>query len=214
MIPLLLGHRGARANTEIQENSIASFDLALQHGCDGFEFDVRKSLDGEAVICHDPKWRGRTISKTRAALLDLPTLQNVVRLYSRRAFLDIELKVPGVEEQTLSAVRVHAPTKGYVISSFIGAVLRRIALVDSQAALGIICGNHSQLKVWRDLPVQYVIAEKKLVTRKLVWEVHEAGKRIMVWTVNRASGMKRFAEYGLDGIISDETKRLVATLEE
>ena len=32
-LPLLLGHRGARASTGIPENTFASFDLALEHGC-------------------------------------------------------------------------------------------------------------------------------------------------------------------------------------
>ena len=48
-----LGHRGARAVRQIPENTLASFELCLQHGCDGFEFDVRLSADGQAVICHD-----------------------------------------------------------------------------------------------------------------------------------------------------------------
>ncbi|MCU1303492.1 MAG: glycerophosphoryl diester phosphodiesterase, partial [Candidatus Sulfotelmatobacter sp.] len=50
--PLLLGHRGVRAEKSIPENSLPSFDLALAQGCDGFEFDVRLSADGQAVICH------------------------------------------------------------------------------------------------------------------------------------------------------------------
>jgi glycerophosphoryl diester phosphodiesterase len=213
MMPLRLGHRGARASTEIQENSLASFDLALEHGCDGFEFDVRKSLDGEAVICHDPKWRGKTISKTGAALLGLPALQDVIRLYSLHAFLDIELKVPGLEDQALAALLAHPPSRGYVISSFLTVVVKRIAVLDAHVQLGIICGNRAQLSAWRDLPVKFVMVEKKLVTPKLVVEMHDAGKRIIVWTVNRASSMERFAEFGVDGIISDDTERLVATLE-
>lgn len=209
---LLLGHRGAQADREVRENTMASFDLCLQHGCDGFEFDLRKSLDGEAVICHDPKWKGRTISNTRALQLGLPTLASVVRRYSSRAFLDVELKVPGLEEQVLSLLQANMPTGGYVISSFLPGILKTIALLNSRAPLGIICGNRSHLSARHDLPVQYVIVEKALVDRKLVEEIHGDGKRIMVWTVNRAPSMLRFAKCGVDGIISDETARLVTTL--
>ena len=49
-IPLLLGHRGARVGKSIPENTLASFDLALASGCDGFEFDVRLTADGQAVV--------------------------------------------------------------------------------------------------------------------------------------------------------------------
>jgi len=56
--PLLLGHRGARAEKSIPENTLASFDCALAQGCDGFEFDVRLSADGQPVICHDTRVHG------------------------------------------------------------------------------------------------------------------------------------------------------------
>ena len=48
--PLLLGHRGMRGSPEVKENTIEAFDLALQHGCHGFEFDVRLTGDRRAVI--------------------------------------------------------------------------------------------------------------------------------------------------------------------
>jgi len=49
--PLLLGHRGARRKAP--ENTLTAFDLALAHGCDGFEFDVRCTADRYFVLCHD-----------------------------------------------------------------------------------------------------------------------------------------------------------------
>ena len=62
--PLLLGHRGARMVRTIQENSVASFDRALADGCDGFEFDVRLTSDGEAVLWHDAGF-GKRLPRTR-----------------------------------------------------------------------------------------------------------------------------------------------------
>ena len=44
--PLLLGHRGARSEKSIPENTLASFDLRSP-GCDGFEFDVRLTAEGK-----------------------------------------------------------------------------------------------------------------------------------------------------------------------
>ena len=41
-----------------REQRFASFDLALKHGFDGFEFDVRLTACGTAVVCHDPKVGG------------------------------------------------------------------------------------------------------------------------------------------------------------
>src|SRR3981081_569227 len=106
---LLLGHRGARAIRQIPENTLASFELCLQHGCDGFEFDVRRSADGQAVICHDATVCGMEIANTDFEPLPLPTLEDVLRQFADRAFLDIELKVAGLAAQTLAEVRRHPP---------------------------------------------------------------------------------------------------------
>jgi glycerophosphoryl diester phosphodiesterase len=48
----IIGHRGAAAYAP--ENTMASFQLALEQGADGLEFDVRITSDGEAVVLHDP----------------------------------------------------------------------------------------------------------------------------------------------------------------
>ena len=60
--PLLLGHRGA--SKYVPENTLPAFNLALKHGCDGFEFDVRYSSDGQTVLCHDPFLNGLEIGAT------------------------------------------------------------------------------------------------------------------------------------------------------
>jgi glycerophosphoryl diester phosphodiesterase len=90
MTPLLLGHRGARADKSIPENTLASFDLALAQGCDGFEFDVRLTSDGQAVICHDATSGRLKIAESPAQSLNLPGLREVLTRY-QNAFLDIEL---------------------------------------------------------------------------------------------------------------------------
>src|SRR5438046_1133452 len=104
--PLLLGHRGARALKSIPENSLASFDRCLADGCDGFEFDVRLTADEQAVICHDPKFEGRCIAKSPATVLPkLPSLEEVLKRYQESAFLDIELKVAGLERITADLLK-------------------------------------------------------------------------------------------------------------
>jgi glycerophosphoryl diester phosphodiesterase len=212
MTPLLLGHRGARAFLQIPENTLASFELCLQHGCDGFEFDVRLSADGEAVICHDATIGGMKIEKTASRSLALPTVEDVLRQFAQRAFLDIELKVAGLERQTLAELRKHPPQRGYVVSSFLPDVLMAIHDLDPAVPLGFLCDSRDQLRDWRETPAEWVIPQFKLTDRELVELVHAAGKRIMVWTVNRAKSMREFAEWDVDAIIADETELLVRSL--
>ena len=210
--PLLLGHRGARASLHIPENTLASYELCLQQGCDGFEFDVRLSADGQAVICHDPTTRRMKIEKTASTILELPALSQVLEQFAHRAFLDIELKVPGLERQTLYALSSHPPQKQFVVSSFLPAVLTTIHDLDPSVPLGLLCDTRAQLKSWRDLPAQWIIPRYDLAKRELIQQIHDAGKRAMLWTVNNADRMRQFAEWGADAIISDETERLVTVL--
>jgi glycerophosphoryl diester phosphodiesterase len=210
--PLLLGHRGARAVESIPENTFASFDRALADGCDGFEFDVRLTEDEEAVVFHDPKVDGFNVSRSTAKQLSqLPRLRDVLQRY-RDSFLDIELKVKGLERIVLDLFLRHKPRKGFVVSSFIPGALKSVRELDATIPLGLICESPTQLRFWTELPVQYVIAQQELVEPELVRKIKGAGKKVFVWTVNDPTEMLRFAEYGVDGIISDETSLLCRTL--
>jgi glycerophosphoryl diester phosphodiesterase len=212
-LPLLLGHRGARSTKSVPENTFASFDLALQHGCDGFEFDVRLTADKQAVVCHNPKHRSAVIARSQSQrLADLPRLDDILIRYGQRVFLDIELKVGGMESMVLAALRDHRPERGYVVSSFLPDVLMELKARSAIVPTGIICDKQRQLASWRKLPIDYVIAEKSLVKPALVEEIHATGRKLLVWTVNDIKSMRWFSRWGVDGIISDDTQRLVRTL--
>ncbi len=202
--PLFLGHCGARASRHIPENSLASFELCLQQGCDGFEFDVRRSADGQAVVGHDPVVGEMRVAETVAATLGLPTLEDVLRQFASRAFLDIELKVGGLEQETISLLRTHSPSKRCVVSSFLPEVLVALHGLDAAIPLGFICDRREEVERWRELPVAWVIPQVALADQALIDEVHAAGKKVMVWTVNREDKIRTFVEWGVDAVVSDE----------
>jgi glycerophosphoryl diester phosphodiesterase len=210
--PLLLGHRGARAEKSIPENTLASFDLALAQGCDGFEFDVRLTGDGQAVICHDAAIHGLEIARSSAQELILPRLGQVLARYRSIAFLDIELKVQGLEKMTAELLQKFPPCRGSVVSSFLPEVLETIYGLDPAMPLGLICETRAQLSRWPQLPVAYVIPHYKLVRQDSVAKIRAAGKKILVWTVNLPANMRGFSKWGVEGIISDHPKRLASTL--
>ena len=211
--PLLLGHRGARVSKAVPENTFASFDLALEHGCDGFEFDVRLTACGTAVVCHDPKVGKIAVARARAGQLSkLPQMKGVLQRYGQRAFLDIELKVKDLESKVLAALGEYPPERGYVVSSFIPDVVMYLEARNAAASIGIICETPAQLAQWPKLPVDYVIVHQSLVDWKLVQDVQNARLKVFVWTVNDRETMVRLANWGVDGIVSDDTELLVHTL--
>src|SRR5579871_2045884 len=210
--PLLLGHRGARALKSIPENTFASFDRALADGGDGFEFDVRLTADAVPVICHDPRFEGIEIAQASAERFpELPRLESVLDRYRGRAFLDIELKVPGLESITARLLH-NFPLQRVVVSSFLPEVLQGLFAEDPNIPQGLICEKESELSRWKDLPIEYVIPHHKLVALDLIAEWKRANKKILVWTVNSPARMRRLKAWGVDGIISDNPKLLVQTL--
>lgn len=212
--PLLLGHRGLRSRSlRVRENTVAAFDLALQHGCDGFEFDVRLTADDRAVICHGGRFAGITIARAACKRLRaLPLLEDVFARYASRAFLDIELKVPGIESYVLESIFEFPPQCGYVVSSFLPVVLLDLNKRNQSVPLGVICETSKQLGAWPELPVEYVIVNEPLITPTLIAQLHSVGKKVFGWTINKKASMIRLGNLGIDGIVSDKTELLVTTL--
>ena len=223
--PLLLGHRGARATRSIPENTLPSFELCLQHGCDGFEFDVRATAGGSLVVCHDETFRetsvvgmsGEELGRWQAQRF-LPSLQELLSRFSSQCFLDIELKAPGLETQVLELLQLHPPARGCVITSFLPEVLVRLRDLDRSVELGFLfdeslggSGGGFAEVLSQSLPVQWVLPEWHLLDEALAADLHSAGKRIGAWTVNGAADMTRLAALGAEMLISDETEYLVNT---
>lgn len=225
MRPLLLGHRGLRlrgfqrltSKTPV-ENSLPAFEYALSQGCDGFEFDVRHTRDGRSVLWHDPKLHGREIATTDYADLTarnestLYCLEEVLRQFGSRAYLDIELKVAGYEEVIAAALKQNLPQRGFVLSSFLPKVLSRVHNIDDQIPLGYICEERAILARWTELPIRVVLPRYDFVSFSLIQEVHQRGQQIMTWTVNSPRRMKQLATWGVDGLISDDPELLVRTI--
>src|SRR5205823_13230770 len=138
-------------------------------------------------------------------------LGDVIGRFATRAFLDIELKIAGMEEAVADAVR-DLPRDRFVLSSFLPNVLSRLRLVDLKLPTGLIFDRDRTLADWRDIPVRYVIAEQSLITPALVREAHAAGKQVFAWTVNDACDMLRLRDWQVDGIIFDDTQLLCRTV--
>ncbi len=175
--------------------------------------NVRLTADGRSIICHDPKLAGLEVA--RSTYTDIypqagaPCLEHVLARFASRAFLDIELKVAGLEDAVFACLRESPARRGYVVSSFFPEVVKAVA--ERGLVTGFICDTQRELARWTGLPGQYVIPHYKLVNRRLVEEIHAGGRKVLVWTVNDERQMRRLADWGVDAIISDDTALLART---
>jgi len=222
--PLLLGHRGVRLRGLSRlssrlpgENSLAAFEFALASGCDGFEFDVRHTCDGQNVLWHDPDLCGKTIADSKYSQLHdrggntLPVLEDVLAQFGKRAFLDIELKATGGEAAVLASLHETGLHSKVLASSFLPDVLYAMKRLNAGLSLGFLCDQKATLAHWREMPVGVVLPQDRLITKALIAEVHEDGRQIMAWTVNAAARMGQLARWGIDGLISDDPRLLYQT---
>ncbi len=169
------------------------------------------------MLWHDPKWRGIEISATDFADLEgrsgarLPLLEDVLFQFAQRCYLDIELKVPGNEAGVISALKAQSPQRGFVLSSFYPEILARLRALDASLPLGFLCDREKAVAVWREMPVSVFLPQDSFVRPSLVEEAHSRGLQIMTWTVNHARRMRELADWGIDGIISDDPELLYQT---
>ena len=57
-----------------------------------------------------------------------------------------------------------------------------------------------------------MIPHHRLATLSLLRQLENAGKRVIVWTVNNPASMLQFRDRGVDGIISDDAELLCQTV--
>jgi glycerophosphoryl diester phosphodiesterase len=213
MASRLVSHR----NDSPVENSLAAFEYALSQGCDGFEFDVRQSRDGRNVLWHDPDWKGKEIAVTDYADLSdrdgchVACLEDVLKQFGQRAYLDIELKVAGNEESVVAALCARPPQRGFIVSSFLREVLVRVHEIDGRLPLGYICDRGDRMDPWRQLPIRVFLPRHDFVSKRLIEESHRLGRQLMTWTVNSERQMRQLGVWGVDGLISDDPQLLCRT---
>jgi glycerophosphoryl diester phosphodiesterase len=191
---LLLGHRGSLRHAP--ENTLASFEIALEHGCDGFECDVRLTVDRHAAVFHDPAITGLIVSdatfaelREAASKIHVPSLREVWTQFAQRCFLNVELKVPGLEEHVLALYAADPPKHGLLVSSFVPEVVESLHRASQEIPLGYICKDPAKLDRWRDLPINTAVLHYSVISPELVAELQAAKKKVYSWTVNAESEM-------------------------
>jgi glycerophosphoryl diester phosphodiesterase len=163
---LIVGHRGASAYRP--ENTLASFELAVEQGADAIELDVHLTTDGQLAVIHDPTLE-RTTSATgsvaamtmreikkadagatfevsdgsrpyRGKRLKVPTLPEVLAWLPAGIGLVVEIKAREAVDATVEALRDSAVrgADAVTIISFDEATIDRVRELDSELPTGYL----------------------------------------------------------------------------
>lgn len=191
------------------------------------ELDVRQTGDRALIIFHDDRINGRyvrdldlkTVRKMGHQIgIDIPCLEQVLRITRKRIKLDIEIKEQGHEREILDLVLKYESRKNVIFTSFHLQTTETIKAIDPRFRVGLILGKKksgiSGVDRWIEPPfkerilaprIDFLIVHWKLLkpgfASALIWRQQ---KNILVWTVNsRRKILKFLKDKRISGIITD-----------
>src|SRR3989344_4426397 len=222
---LKIGHRGAAGHEP--ENTLISFQRAIELGADMIELDVQLCKSGELVVIHDDtlerttNGHGRVGEKTQTELkaLDagkgqkISTLDEVIKLVGLRTKINVELKGKGTARPLADLIyRYTGPGGGqnqFLVSSFDIDELFKFRAIDQFSRIGLIFKKLANdiFQIAEELSCYSIHPSVGLTTAELLDEAHEMGLKVFVWTANASPDISLLKAMGVDGIFSDFSDR-------
>ena len=224
---LCIGHRGAMGHAP--ENTVLSIRKAIELGADWVEIDVHLA-DGQLIVIHNEtldrttngrgKLSGYSIAKLRALEAGrgekIPTLQEVIEEVKGKVGLNIELK--GIATGEAVAIQLLALDKEHqeqiLVSSFLMDELVNVSRIDKTIKLGVLSGKDVALAFdWVNKLNAYSIhLSLKQTTAESVQQAHDAGLKLLVYTVNKKVDITRMKLLGVDGVFTNYPDRVLSAL--
>lgn len=227
MAILKIGHRGACGHEP--ENTLRSFEKALELGVDMVELDVHLCQSGEVVVMHDETVNRTTNGKgpirekrwSDLQLLEagkgekIPLLREVFDLVARRAKINVELKGEKTAVPVVQLIREYTdrrewPYDDFLVSSANLKEIREVARLNHEIKIGLLPSKEvtDLIRMAATLHAYSVHPHLKMVTEDFVESAHQKGVKVFVWTVNPPKEIQRMKSLKVDGIFSDYPDRL------
>jgi len=224
----VIAHRGAWAHHPGSQNSLSSLKSAIRIGCEGSEFDVRLSSDGEVIISHDASIKGVFMEKSSAAKIQkvplengdfVPTLKQYIiecrKQNKTNLVLEIKESDLGIErtiELTDKVVAIVHKMKaqGWVeYISFSYESLKEIRRLDATAELAVLSENTIKQLISDGMSgIDYntgcFFKDKSLIER-----AHKVGLSVNVWTITSPKDIYFFYTQKVDKITTNEPETLI-----
>lgn len=224
--PLVYGHRGASAHAP--ENTVEAFELARDQGADGVELDVRRCLDGDMALHHDAQLPdGRAIVElTRADLPDTSCTLAAALDVCAGMVVNIEIKNAPVDadhdpqcrlaDAVVTLLQARGGRDRVVVSSFGLPTVDRVRALDPSVPTGFLTFVDPMGPEAIELAARHghgaIHPHVATVDEAYVELAHDHGLAVNVWTVDDPDQMRRLADWGVDGIVTNVPDVAVAVL--
>jgi glycerophosphoryl diester phosphodiesterase len=239
----LVGHKGADGIRP--GNTLESFAAAVEAGVSTIEFDVLWTPDGDPrlpaaertplVVAHD--WHD---AARRSPLTLSEALEALAGPPFEEVELDLDLKLPGRENEVVELLREHGLTERAMTSTMEVSSIHRLRALAPELRRGWTFPKIT--RDWRKRPLGRAFAAVAIaglrrrapaiaargidrlrpyamwvfhpvITPRLAAVTWSAGVELIAWTVDDLAEMRRLIEIGVDGICTNDP-RLFAELAE
>ncbi|WP_439553625.1 glycerophosphodiester phosphodiesterase [Flavobacterium macrobrachii] len=214
---IIIGHRGAKGH--IAENTLASFEKALQLNVDMIELDVFLSRDNIPVVIHD-----KTIDRTTSGFglvssfsarelreFGIPTLQDVFQLVNNQCDINIEVKEIKAVKSILDLIDSNIFSKDKIlISSFDWNALQEVRFHDDEIRIGVLIETDLELALAfaKFMQAYSIHPYYHLLTPENCQKMKNNRLKIFTWTVNEPEDIIFVKSLYVDGIITDFPDRV------
>jgi glycerophosphoryl diester phosphodiesterase len=223
----VVGHRGAAGHAP--ENTLASFERAVEIGADVVELDVRTSADGVPVVIHDgtvdelTDGSGAVNDLTLEELQDLtvegsgkiPTLDELLDFL---ADTDVDVRVEpkefGLADTVIAAIEEYGLEDRTSVVSFEPEAIREFvdAGVPDAVTLSLTTGDpfdEAFLNAGKELDCSWLSMSMSSATQELVEEAQERGFEVGLFTANDPDEIEEVLSLGSDYVCSDYPDRVL-----
>lgn len=220
----ILGHRGAPV--EEPENTLRSFQRALELGVTGVELDVQLTRDGRLAVIHDEtldrttNGRGPVRNFTIAELKKLdagkgepvPVLEEVLELVQGRAHLLVEMKHPEAAPALLDFFRKHSAFDDAHAISFWHPAVKALKEMEPRLQTGVLMVGcpADPVGLARAAKVNTLVLNFRYVNRELVDAAHRENIKVIAWNIDDPAILKSYLAMELDAICTNRVREIMA----
>ncbi|WP_293890703.1 glycerophosphodiester phosphodiesterase family protein [Flavobacterium sp.] len=216
-----IGHRGAKGY--VAENTLASFQKAIDLGVDGIELDVHLSLDGKIMVIHDDtvdrttsqKGLIKDFSAKELNQLGIPTLESVFDLVNKNCFINIELKAYDTADKVAELIRQYVAEKNWnyeqlIVSSFDWNALQQVHFLNDKIRIGVLTITDLALAMAfaKFIKAYSIHPYYHLLNAENVAPMQSKNFKVYPWTINEPEDIIFAKSLNVDGIITDFPDRL------
>lgn len=223
-----IGHRGACGYEP--ENTLASFQKAVDMGCPWVELDVY-FVERELIVIHDDTLERTTSGKGKVMDADLaylrsldagngqqiPTLGEVIKLIDHRAGINVELKGPDTAAPASRLLNQFCENDWqrdeFMFSSFYHDELGKADASFRRGAL-FHKATSDMFDRAESLGAYSINLNQKVTNEKLVNQAHQKGLKVYVYTVNEPLDISRMIELKVDGVFTNYPDRVFSLLDQ